>query len=586
MGNLTESLTTIYNTKLAIKEAIGTQSDVFAEYPALITAAINNSGSGSSVNIEDLNWYGDLPGAQYMIENELTELDFYWGCIYDNFVCEPIEESGEPTGEYTCYWDESINIDGTDYTIRTNITGNPNSINFEDIISVFDDYSEDLYNSVYPVLQNVTMTASSDPSENGYDYLVEGDLYYFNLSDNSAIVEEISENGFYLNSGQLGFNVDVASGSNTDDCFISVTALDYLCYTGETEATNAETQISDNFVFEEILDGNDEPTGEYDCYWDALYNNAGNAFTVRVHITGDPNDFLSQGMNLVQAFDDYPGLYGYVYPRLTNVTITASEDPSNDEYDYLVEGDLYAWNPKDCIDNVYEVTTNGLFIADGQVALDINVSGGGITPSGTSYISTNGTHDVSSYAYAYVNVPNNGVVLSGGEYWHVSPIDADTSINISQSANSYINIVSFNEYNVESEDGMSPGNSFTALTVKDTNGTILEESYGTTAFNEGESVTLTLQSATTICLYKYYWVWNTVPGDPEMGIPDSYYLDVSSSEPISAGTNNGYILENLPAGTYTIIVKWGYQGNNDIVILNHINVSNQCVASSNQYFEI
>lgn len=44
MSTLIENLNSIYTTKSQIKEALGTDSDVFADYPAYITAAINNSG--------------------------------------------------------------------------------------------------------------------------------------------------------------------------------------------------------------------------------------------------------------------------------------------------------------------------------------------------------------------------------------------------------------------------------------------------------------------------------------------------------------------------------------------------------------
>lgn len=457
MGNLTENLTTIYNTKLAIKEAIGTQSDVFTEYPSYITAL---KPSGTS----------------YITTNGEHNVSSY------AYAYVTVEGEGGGSG------------------------GGNNPLDSLD--------------------SNIILEGTT-----------EGENLGLRIDDNFCAYFEgnpVSSSGY--SADQIEFDTTLYGWDDIQDQEIT--------YTGHVVLT--------------------DPDGVGNWAVDAINE-----------VIFDNEDYLSE-------------LYHNLYIVVNSWTATESSDPSNDGYDWLIECEgLDAINPTQCTNTVEEITENGFFLNNGAVGFNVDVSGGGgITPSGTSYISTNGTHDVSSYAYAYVNVPNNGVVLSGGEYWHVSPIDADTSINISQSANSYINIVSFNEYNVESEDGMTPGNNFTALTVKDTNGTMLADTYGTTAFNEGESVTLTLQSATTICLYKYYWVWNTEPGDPEMGVPDSFYLDVSHSEPICAGTNNGYILENLPAGTYTIIVKWGYQGNNDIVILNHINVSDQCVASSNQYFEI
>lgn len=46
MATLTQNLQSIYNTKLQIKEVIGTQSDVFSEYPSLIEDALENAGGG------------------------------------------------------------------------------------------------------------------------------------------------------------------------------------------------------------------------------------------------------------------------------------------------------------------------------------------------------------------------------------------------------------------------------------------------------------------------------------------------------------------------------------------------------------
>jgi len=46
MASLIQNLNSIYDTKLAIKQVIGTQSDVFSDYPNLIEAAIQGGGGG------------------------------------------------------------------------------------------------------------------------------------------------------------------------------------------------------------------------------------------------------------------------------------------------------------------------------------------------------------------------------------------------------------------------------------------------------------------------------------------------------------------------------------------------------------
>lgn len=55
MSTLIDNLNEIYTTKLQIKEVIGTQSDVFSDYPAYIAAAI---GTGGGIDWDEVAAYG------------------------------------------------------------------------------------------------------------------------------------------------------------------------------------------------------------------------------------------------------------------------------------------------------------------------------------------------------------------------------------------------------------------------------------------------------------------------------------------------------------------------------------------------
>lgn len=282
------------------------------------------------------------------------------------------------------------------------------------------------------------------------------------------------------------------------------------------------------------VDGNDEPIMEEK--------------TVRYAVSGD-------GTGIATDLEDYPDLYGSIFPILQNVTLIdpSLEDPNFDPeesgYNYLLEGELYAWNLNDISGPVVEITENGFYPCGSDVTLGYNV-----------------------------NVPTTGIVLDGGVYWHIIPFDGDVSINIAQSANSYVNIVNFTGYNVDSEEPDMAGNSFHELYVVDANDNYIVGSYGAYAYNEGANVSFILNSTTTIKMYNKYWYWmSDEPEDPEM-MP-SYYLNDESEDPICANADGGYILEDLPAGNYSLTVKWATTGQQyDIVILNHINVSDECVS--------
>ena len=63
MSSIIEELNSIYQTKLQIKDVIGTQSDIFSDYPAYIAAAI---GTGGPIDWDEVAAYGYIIPAGYV----------------------------------------------------------------------------------------------------------------------------------------------------------------------------------------------------------------------------------------------------------------------------------------------------------------------------------------------------------------------------------------------------------------------------------------------------------------------------------------------------------------------------------------
>lgn len=80
-------------------------------------------------------------------------------------------------------------------------------------------------------------------------------------------------------------------------------------------------------------------------------------------------------------------------------------------------------------------TANTYNVAEmGQAIRSIQTESGGITPTGTIQINTNGTHDVTQYASASVNVPT-GITPSGD-----ITITENGSYDVTQFANAIVNV--------------------------------------------------------------------------------------------------------------------------------------------------
>lgn len=141
--------------------------------------------------------------------------------VSSDFWCESEDDGDGNTIVTLASWKQVVNVDETDYTIQvavecdSDLYGNTTGVineagTFYNELDVY----PDLYGEyIYPTLIDVTMTKSSNPSEDEYDYLIVGKLYSWNMRPIEMPVDLITENGFYPTNGQLGFEVYVEGGS-------------------------------------------------------------------------------------------------------------------------------------------------------------------------------------------------------------------------------------------------------------------------------------------------------------------------------------------------------------------------------------
>lgn len=95
MSTLIDNLNEIYTTKLQIKEVIGTQSDVFSDYPAYIAAAI---GTGGGIDWDEVAAYGYVvpSGTVTLSSNGTVDVSTYANAYVD------VQGGGiTPTGTYS-----------------------------------------------------------------------------------------------------------------------------------------------------------------------------------------------------------------------------------------------------------------------------------------------------------------------------------------------------------------------------------------------------------------------------------------------------------------------------------------------------
>lgn len=82
--------------------------------------------------------------------------------------------------------------------------------------------------------------------------------------------------------------------------------------------------------------------------------------------------------------------------------------------------------------------STGSIVADDFPSVIDGLSTGGITPTGTKTITTNGTHDVTAYASASVNVPT-GITPSG-----TKTITANGTVDVTNFASALVNVTGLN----------------------------------------------------------------------------------------------------------------------------------------------
>lgn len=175
-----------------------------------VTVDVEGGGSGEAVDP-----YHDAIGVVEMIDNGDTSADYVSSCIMSDFTSSESKSKWKETDEM-----DTGQVDSNDEPIYEEkailFVVNSDGANGAAIATALGNYP-DLYEHICPIIKNATLTASENPQSDGYDYLLEGDLYAWNLGDMNEPVQEITENGFYPNDVALGFDVNIEPTYETPD---------------------------------------------------------------------------------------------------------------------------------------------------------------------------------------------------------------------------------------------------------------------------------------------------------------------------------------------------------------------------------
>lgn len=160
MSTLIDSLNEIYTTKLQIKEVIGTQSDVFSDYPAYIAAAI---GTGGGVDWDEVAAYGYIvpSGTVTLGSNGTVDVS-----TYANAYVNVPQSGGEGLD-----WDDVAQAGYIVPAGTKNITSNGNNIDISTYATVNVNVPQEGGSSYYYPVHTVSDVTEFSVENSGMPYM-------------------------------------------------------------------------------------------------------------------------------------------------------------------------------------------------------------------------------------------------------------------------------------------------------------------------------------------------------------------------------------------------------------------------------
>lgn len=259
MSTLNDNLLQIYNTKLEIKDAIGTNSDVFAEYPDLIRGLKNGIvPTGTLSYVVPIDMYGpyvaDVTSYSYVsvslgessayiyANGQYTPADFGYAAINTNIIVNVPGPSGNKVISYNGNYDVisyasvSVNVEsgGSDEPgVLVNgwsgdtVDASSADIVYEDIGNLLQEplidnrqCSIDSVNSLVGAEYCTAANANWHPSDNTVNIVIDEDASAGGYESSEGFLRitfdsEFVKNGFI----RVKFNVTATNGYHTQESF-------------------------------------------------------------------------------------------------------------------------------------------------------------------------------------------------------------------------------------------------------------------------------------------------------------------------------------------------------------------------------